>query len=395
MREGDTSLFTSASAGTNTHTSTNTNTGNSAHTGTSIDAVPSPLEGCPATARVGARLRFSAAMDTARVAACFMVVLLHVAARNFSVFDDRWWASNFYDSITRSCVPLFLMLTGVLLLNKQEALRDFFRKRFVRVLPPLLFWSLFYMAWNAWHGEGYGPWYGWLRAVANGPVTFHLWYLYAIVGIYLFVPFLRKIWHATGPAEKKIYLGLWVAVSCWPTVRTLLGIETDLLEVYGAGNFFGLAGYLFLGAYVYECFQRQGDKRRYVLVNAGLFAVFAVLTMLATYAYSLREGAPDPLFYDYLSPFVLASSVCAFNVLYGLGSKSVSLAVPLRRASACTLGVYCIHIFVLQRMDDATSLLSGARSQWWSIPFMAACVFGLSMLAIMALRRFRPFTYVT
>jgi surface polysaccharide O-acyltransferase-like enzyme len=159
-------------------------------------------------------------MDAARVVACFMVVLLHVAALNFHVFDDQWWASNFYDSLTRSCVPLFLMITGVLMLGKDESLPDFFRKRFIRVLPPLLFWSLFYMAWNTWHGDReYGPWYGWLRELLNGPVTFHLWYLYAIVGIYLFVPFLRKIWNATGQAERKTYLAIWALASCWHRCR--------------------------------------------------------------------------------------------------------------------------------------------------------------------------------
>ncbi|TEA79747.1 hypothetical protein ERE07_02050 [Allopusillimonas ginsengisoli] len=338
---------------------------------------------------------FGVAMDTARVVACFMVVLLHVAALNFHVFDEQWWASNFYDSLTRSCVPLFLMITGVLLLGKQEAMPVFFRKRFLRVLPPLVFWSLFYMIWNTLQGERYGAWYDWLGELLNGPVTFHLWYLYAIVGIYLFVPFLRKIWNATGPSEKKIYLGVWAMVSCWPTIKTVLGIDADLLEVYGVGPFFGLVGYLFLGAYVHELYLQQENKRQYVLGNAGLFAVFSALTMVATYAYSLRAGEPDPLFYDYLSPFVLASSVCAFNILYGLGSKSGDFAGPLKRASACTLGVYCIHIFILQRVDDATDIMTGDSSPWWSIPFMAVCVFALSMAAIMVLRRFRPFTYVT
>src|SRR3546814_9769770 len=74
-----------------------------------------------------------------------------------------------------------------------------------RILPPLLFWSLFYMTWNTLKGEQYGPWYDWLRTLAQGPVVFHLWYLYAIVGIYLFVPFLRAIWNAAQPTEKIAY----------------------------------------------------------------------------------------------------------------------------------------------------------------------------------------------
>ena len=342
-----------------------------------------------------AKSGFSTAMDTARVGACFMVVMLHVAAVNFSVFDDQWWASNFYDSLTRSCVPVFLMISGVLLLGKQETLPEFFRKRFVRVIPPLLFWSLFYMAWNTWQGRSYGPIVSWLSHVASGPVVFHLWYLYAIVGIYLFVPVLRNIWNASQPGEKRAYLLMWAAVSMWPTVQGVFGLEVDVLETYGLGSFFGLVGYLFLGAYAHELYQQQPDKKQYFLVNVVLFVLFSVLTMLATFLHSRAAGAPDTLFYDYLSPFVLASSVCAFNILYAVGTKVGDFAAPLKEISACTFGVYCIHIFVMDRVEASTGLLEADASQWWAIPVTAAFVFAISLAAIMALRRFRPFEWVT
>jgi len=338
---------------------------------------------------------FSTAMDTARVGACFMVVLLHVAAVNFNVFDEQWWASNFYDALTRSCVPLFLMITGVLLLRRQEPMPEFFKKRFMRVLPPLLFWSLFYMAWNTWNGEHYGAALEWMKALANGPVVFHLWYLYAIVGIYLFVPFLRSIWNGARPGEKRLYLAIWAAVSAWPTVGAVLEIEADPLRVYGVGPFVGLAGYLFLGAYVQEAWAKQADKRRYWSWSLCLFLVFSTLTMAATYLYSLHTGEPDALFYDYLSPFVLASSVCAFNVLYGLGTKAQDFSGPIRGVAACTLGVYCVHIFVLNLLEETTGLMGGGVSSWWAIPATAACVFSLSLLAVMLLRRLKPFEYVT
>lgn len=338
---------------------------------------------------------FSTAMDTTRVGACFMVVLLHVAAVNFNVFDEQWWASNFYDALTRSCVPLFLMITGVLLLGKQEPMPDFFKKRFLRVLPPLLFWSLFYMIWNSWNGESYGPVSGWVKALANGPVVFHLWYLYAIVGIYLFVPFLRRIWNAAEIAERRLYLAIWAMVSAWPTVGAVLEIESDPLQVYGVGPFVGLAGYLFLGAYVQQAWTQRADKRRYWTWSVCWFLVFSTLTMVATYLYSLHTGRPDTLFYDYLSPFVLASSVCAFNVLYGLGSRARDFASPIRGVAACTLGVYCVHIFVLNVLDDVTGVMRNGASSWWAIPITAACVFSLSLSAIMVLRRLKPFEYVT
>lgn len=342
-----------------------------------------------------AKGNFTTGMDTARVGACFMVIMLHVAAVNFNVFDDQWWASNFYDSLTRGCVPVFLMISGVLLLNKQEDLPAFFTKRFARVLPPLLFWSLFYMAWNTSQGVHYGAWSGWIKTLASGPVVFHLWYLYAILGIYLFVPFLRNIWQGSRLAEKRMFLAFWMLVSGWPIIRAVFDIDIDLLETYSLGSFVGLIGYLFLVAYVFEAYQKKMMKGQYWWTNAGLFVVFSALTMAATFAYSKHVDAPDPLFYDYLSPFVMAASVCVFNVLYGLGAKLRPYSAALNRISACTLGVYCIHIFVMDRLESMTGLLQSDGSSWWAIPVAASCVFAVSLASIMLLRRFRPFQHVT
>ena len=78
-----------------------------------------------------------------RALACVLVVLLHVAALGFHQWDKNWWASNTYDGLARISVPLFLMLSGALLLHKREPLGVFFKKRFRRILPPLIGWSLF------------------------------------------------------------------------------------------------------------------------------------------------------------------------------------------------------------------------------------------------------------
>lgn len=345
---------------------------------------------------------FSRGIDTARIGACFMVVLLHVAAVEFHEFDERWWASNFYDSFTRACVPVFLMVTGVLLLNRQENLPVFFRKRYMRILPPLVFWSVFYLGWYTVQGQDYGGLLASLKTLFRGPVAFHLWYLYAIVGIYLFVPFLRHIWQSASRAEQHLYLFLWVAVSAWPIVGSLLDSDADVLNTYELGAFFGLMGYLFLGAYVHSTFERWLRQPSYWWCSAVLFIVFSVATMVATWLYSVRQGQPDPLFYDYLSPFVIAAAVCAFNVLYGLGFKADKYArlssqswSVLNQLAASTLGIYCVHIFVLDVFKRHTGLLNGNGSAWWAIPFGAVVVFVVTWALVSVLRTLRPLRYVT
>lgn len=344
---------------------------------------------------------FSRGIDVARIGACFMVVLLHVAAVEFHEFDDRWWASNFYDSFTRACVPVFLMITGVLLLNRQEDLPVFIRKRYMRIVPPLVFWSLFYLGWYSVQGENYGGAGGAFKTVLSGPVAFHLWYLYALAGIYLFVPFLRHIWQAASRTEKHLYLFMWMAVSAWPIVDTLLGSEVDILNTYELGAFFGLLGYLFLGAYVHEVLGRFVNRARFMRVNLLLFTVCSLATMWATWLYSAHVGQPDPLFYDYLSPFVIGAAVGAFGLLYGMGWRAwQGQRVPQRgwsvvtQLAASTLGIYCVHIFVLDVFRHHTSFLETAVSPWWGIPLGAAIVFGVTWALVSALRVIKPLRHV-
>src|SRR5437870_1550367 len=150
-----------------------------------------------------------------RVVACFFVILLHVSAENFHAMDEKWWSANFFDSLSRASVPLFLMIGGANLLPKKETLAVFFRKRFVRIIPPLVFWSAFYLWWLQYNGVPVGNWAG---AILSGPTMFHLWYFYALIGLYAIVPVLRKFYQHSTRGELTWFIALWFLVaSLYPT----------------------------------------------------------------------------------------------------------------------------------------------------------------------------------
>src|SRR3712207_2098915 len=89
-------------------------------------------------------------VDNLRIVAAFAVVVIHVSS---GVMDEQatgstnWWIGNLYNSMMRWCVPAFVMVSGLLLLDpsKNESIRLFYRKRTRRVLVPLLFWTMFFL----------------------------------------------------------------------------------------------------------------------------------------------------------------------------------------------------------------------------------------------------------
>jgi surface polysaccharide O-acyltransferase-like enzyme len=90
-------------------------------------------------------------VDLIRVIAIIGVILLHASNDLTSQITSlpilRWWMVDIYQSVGRMGVPLFLMLSGVLLLapsKKEEEISYFFKKRFIRIGLPFIFWSSIY-----------------------------------------------------------------------------------------------------------------------------------------------------------------------------------------------------------------------------------------------------------
>ena len=92
-----------------------------------------------------------------RVGACLAVILLHLSATIVMERDllgsIHWHISNAIDAATRWCVPVFVMLSGALLLDpkKHASPREFWTKRLSRLLPAILAWPAIYFAWRAFY----------------------------------------------------------------------------------------------------------------------------------------------------------------------------------------------------------------------------------------------------
>src|SRR3990172_8677409 len=149
-------------------------------------------------------------VDRAKVISIFAVVVLHVSAQiaekveNFGT--SSWWVGNLFDGGVRWSVPIFIMVSGYLLLDpsKQEDFRTFYKKRAGKVLIPTIFWTLFYIIWSfvikkypldLKSGKII------LIKLIEGEPYYHLWFAYMIIGLYLFTPFLRKLLGAISDNE--------------------------------------------------------------------------------------------------------------------------------------------------------------------------------------------------
>ncbi|KMN20314.1 acyltransferase [Pseudomonas weihenstephanensis] len=326
-----------------------------------------------------------------KLIACFLVILLHVSADQAMKFGAGWWASNIYDSLSRVCVPIFLMISGALLLKKSEPLGRFIKKRFIRIFPPLLFWSAFYTWWLYYNGVDVS---GWALRILTEPAMYHLWYLYAIVGLYALVPILRRFYNGSTMPEKLWALSLWIIVgSIWPAVSILTSPQscaaitpTKTAAFYHLSTFGGYAGFLLLGAFL-------SDMKLNRRVGAIMFAAGSLATMILMHWHSVQVGRPCETFYNYLSPLVVFSAAGFFS--YFMSADQQLPSKLLARAADCTLGIYCLHIVLIGGIFPRFGLIAIGESVWFMTPITSVLAFFVSMAIIYIVRLTAPGRYVT
>lgn len=129
-------------------------------------------------------------LELIRMISFIFVIVIHVSNYYCRAYGDitigEYSFSLLLNLLARISVPCFFMITGALLLGRQESLHKH-AKRIFRFLIVLLVWSVIYMIWNAVYMED--PYQ--IKDLLYKPVEQHLWYLYAMIPIYLVLPFFQ------------------------------------------------------------------------------------------------------------------------------------------------------------------------------------------------------------
>lgn len=309
-------------------------------------------------------------LDVARVAAIVAVVVLHVSAIlvvETPMGSTTWWIGNFYDSLVRWCVPVFVMISGALLLDvrKTEDIWQFYRKRAARLLLPLFFWSTFYILWNhrsAWAQIRSADL---LQSVVRGGAHYHLWFLYMLFGLYLFVPFLRVLVLHT------LRRDLWFLVV---VMFVISGLNEWLQANSGIGrgpfiNWFLPYLPYFLCGYLLQTEHRTISAQWLLAVFGLSVAVIMAGCFWWGRAYGLERGL---YFYSYLSVPVIFMSLCAMLLLKRCAWGNWRVKV-LRQLSQLTFGVYLVHPVLLESFQGSQFRL-GNQASLWAVPLVTLLV---------------------
>ena len=130
-------------------------------------------------------------IDFMRIVAAFAVVVIHVSSyylkNDFTQYS--WMFANFFNAFSRWSVPLFIMISGALLISDKsfQNVDLFFKKRLNRILLPLVFWSVIFTLFSIYVYDFFSIKDIFARLYIGEPY-YHLWYLFLILGIYFVTP---------------------------------------------------------------------------------------------------------------------------------------------------------------------------------------------------------------
>ena len=131
-------------------------------------------------------------LDYLRIISSFFVILIHVSSPyyyKFNIDSPKWKKAHFYRSLSNFSVPNFFMISGTLFLKKNLSFKIIIRKYIKNIFIHLLLWSIIY-AFLEVKIETLNI-KNIIILVVKG--HYHLWYLFATIGLYITIPFTSKI----------------------------------------------------------------------------------------------------------------------------------------------------------------------------------------------------------
>lgn len=366
-------------------------------------------------------------LDVVRFIAMFTVVCCH-CADPFNFYPGT--APNIgeikllgaiYGSVLRPCVPLFVMITGALLLPVRGDTSAFYKKRITRVLYPFFIWSVIYnlFPWiTGWLGFSpqiildFFPYAGEevmrqsfsvaVKYILNIPFNFsilavHMWYIYLLIGLYLYLPIFSAWVEKASERAKQMFLLAW-------GVTLLLPYYYQFVDGYLWGTcswnsfgmlyaFAGFNGYLLLGHYLKNL---DWSMKKTLVTGIPMFVIGYVVTF---FGFRHMTALPDytdemlELFFTYCSLNVVMMTIPVFMLAKKVNIRSERIRKALANLTVCGFGVYMIHYFFTGPAVMLTRAIGIPIPL--QIPVAAVMAFAVSWLIVNLVHRIgKPAKYI-
>ena len=285
-------------------------------------------------------------IDYLRVFSCLSVIMIHVLASARTVFPDHTMFEELLCKVLPYmmyyAVPVFFMITGYLFYSKEIKMSygDFFKKYVLKYIVAVFVFGFGYAVLEEVFNKNYSltmPFTALLNTLL-GKTWAHMWYLYALVGVMLFIPIIKTLMDRGKESIRYVSLILLISSFLIPTINSLFNIKIgfDLIMVSP------YLLYTILGYYIGNGCMRNIKKSKCIagiVFSASIIALFEILATILNNDLASKFGIVG----RYNSILILILSACLFTLFTNIRNDSMNKYID--KISGMSYGIYILHMF--------------------------------------------------
>jgi len=334
--------------------------------------------------------------DIIRIISIFFIIVLHVSVDKWSVLDINsydWQILNFYLSISRWSVPMFVMISGMFLLDNEKiyTYKKLFFGNILRISIALLFWGFLYnMVYLIFSEKSikFSFLLDSFKAIISGDAWGHLWFLYMLIGLYIITPVLRIFISKASRNDLEYFLLIaFLFGSLLPALFQINALKI-LSGSFSKMDINFVAG--FVGCYVSGYYFKKYKINKLALIIIYMLGFLSLIfTITITSILSLSDGAPNAVWLYFTGPNVFITSIAIFLFFKNYVQK-INFSKKAERIifllSRCSFGIYLIHMF-FHILINKIGLTNTLFNPLFSVIVMVIIIYLLSFLAIFLIKK--------
>jgi len=258
-------------------------------------------------------------LDILRVLAIFGVLFTHSDKFGIYHFLETDHPINFWfglgcATLTQFCVPMFFMISGALLLKRDESLSYVYKYRVLRIFLVIAILAIITLLENHFsYPEECNMFLWWVQIMFEGVLPPQYWFLYEYLCFLLILPFLQRM--AKAIPEKSWYIYIYFMFFFFSCICPIISRELEWKAVnVDLKIFAGCIFYSFMGYFIENVSEDMFHKGKNVLILFALTAIMFAENLrrncenLSVSSVASNSGVYAPFYAIFL--FVLVKYLC-------------------------------------------------------------------------------------
>lgn len=304
--------------------------------------------------------------DGLKIIAIYFVIFYHSNLLSTNIIENgspTVYFNYFTKSLLSSCVPIFFLVNGALLLNKTFCLSKHIKK-IIKIASTTIIWAIVTILLLSFVRKTNLSLYDFVDILSTWKIGWnnHLWFLNALVVIYIFFPLIKLSYD-----YKKSYFNFFFIIIMISTFGIKLITILGDIYLYTTGKnyvkyildftspfnpvrgIYGYSlGYFMLGGILADNIQSFRLLTKFKCVFAIILSM-VLLTLYGVMKTNLDSNQYDIVWYGYDTVFTLVITVSLFLLLSHISTpKKIQKLIILIGQN--TLGIYLLHPFFISIM---------------------------------------------